>query len=347
MSGVMDEPAYDAVLLVSFGGPEGPDDVRPFLANVTRGRDVPVERLEVVARRYDTRGGVSPINAANRALRAAIESALNGAGTPLPVFWGNRNWDPLLADTVTEMREAGVRRALAYMTSPYASASSCRQYLDDIAAAREAAGPDAPVIDRLRHGFDHPGFIAAFVRSTVAAVSSLDAGLRDAAAIVFTAHSIPVTMADASGPNGGLYTAQLDAVARLVADGVATETGVRREWLMAYQSRSGAPTTSWLEPDVGDVIDGLATPAVVVVPIGFTADHMEVVHDLDTEAALRAAAKGIAFARAATPGTDPDYVAMIVDLVRERLDPSTPRLALGALGPSYDVCPPHCCIRAE
>ena len=330
---------YDALLLVSFGGPEGPDDVAPFLANVTRGRDVPAERLAAVAERYLARGGVSPLNQVNRELRDAVAARLD-----LPVYWGNRNWQPFLADTVRAMRDDGVRHALAFITSVFASYSSCRQYLEDIAAAREAVGAEAPRIDRLRHAFDHPGFVTPFVESTVAALGQLPDAVRGAARLVFTAHSIPLEQAAASGPDGGLYAAQLGATAALVADGVEQRTGVSRAFDLVYQSRSGAPTTPWLEPDLLEHIDRVDAPAAVVVPIGFTADHMEVVHDIDVEAAGRAAARGLPFARSATPGTHPAYVDMIVELVHERLDPTTPRRALSPLGPSYDDCPVQCCL---
>jgi protoporphyrin/coproporphyrin ferrochelatase len=329
--------AYDALLIVSFGGPEGPDDVLPFLQNVTRGRDVPAARLEQVAERYLARGGVSPINAANRALRDALAARLD-----LPVFWGNRNWHPFLADTVAEMRDAGVRQALAFVTSVFASYSSCRQYLENIADARNVVGADAPRIDRLRHGFDHPGFIEAFVDATVAATAKVPADAR----LLFSAHSIPESMAEASGPDGGLYVEQLRAAAAFVAGGVAARTGVDRAHKVVFQSRSGRPGDPWLGPDLLDAIDSVTEPAVVVVPLGFTADHMEVVYDIDVEAADRAAQRGLAFARASTPGTHPAYVDMIVELVKERLEPTVPPRALSPLGPSYDVCPAQCCVGA-
>jgi ferrochelatase len=330
---------YDALLIVSFGGPEGPDEVMPFLENVTRGRDIPPARLAEVAERYYTRGGISPINQANRELRDALSARLE-----IPVYWGNRNWHPFLADTVRDMRDDGVQHALAFITSVFASYSSCRQYLENIAAAREAVGDGAPTIDRLRHGFDHPAFIEAFTDTTVAAIDSLPMDVRDTARLVFTAHSIPLAMAAASGPNGGLYEAQLAAAAALIADGVETRTGVRPAHDLVYQSRSGRPDDQWLEPDLARHIGQVDASAVVVVPLGFTADHMEVVFDIDVEAADRARSRGLPFARAATPGTHPAYVDMIDELVRERTDPSTPRRALSSLGPSYDECPANCCL---
>ena len=321
--------SYDAVIVVSFGGPEGPDDVLPFLENVTRGRNVPPERLQVVARQYERFGGVSPINGQNRALVVALDAELARAGHSLPVYWGNRNWHPYLADTVRQMRDDGVERALAFVTSGYSSYSSCRQYLENIETARELVGPGAPRIEKLRQFYDHPGYIGPFARN-----------LRDAllpgAHVAFTAHSLPTAMAEKSD-----YVAQLHETARLVAGRAAPD----HAYAVVYQSRSGAPNQPWLEPDIGAHIDALAAegvPAVVVVPSGFVSDHMEVVYDLDVLAAERARAAGIAFARAATPDTDPEFVAMIRELVEERLDPSRERRALGTLGVRPDVCP-GCC----
>ncbi|MFL6237860.1 MAG: ferrochelatase [Actinomycetes bacterium] len=333
------DKSYDALLLVSFGGPESPDDVLPFLANVTRGRDIPPARLEQVAERYYARDGVSPINQANRDLRGVLADRLD-----VPVYWGNRNWHPFLADAVREMRADGVGRALAFVTSVFASYSSCRQYLENIADARATVGQGAPAIERVRHGFDHPGFVDAFVDTTVAALQQLPSHLSQNARLLFTAHSIPLRMQRSSGPHGGLYEQQLKAASALVAEGVQARTGIPRPFDVVFQSRSGSPTDPWLEPDLLDAIDAVTEGAVVVVPVGFTADHMEVVYDIDVEAADRARRRGLAFARAGTAGTHPSYVEMIVELVRERTDPSTPRRALSALGPSYDECPTDCCL---
>jgi ferrochelatase len=338
----MDDVNYDAVLVVSFGGPEGPDDVLPFLENVTRGRGVPRDRLVAVAGHYDHFGGVSPINAQNRALIAAVEADFARNGVDLPIYWGNRNWRPYLADTVRQMTADGVRRALAFVTSAYASYSGCRQYQDDIAAAREQVGEGAPQIDKIRHFFNHPGFVEPNVDAVRAALESLPADRRDAARLVFTAHSIPVAMAQASGPEGGLYVAELAETARLVAERVAPG----RPYDLVWQSRSGPPQVPWLEPDIVDHIDALAgdgVPAVVVSPIGFISDHMEVRWDLDNEAAAAAAARGIAFVRAATPGTDPRFVTMVRELVLERSEPDRVPRALGLMGPSHDTCPLGCC----
>ena len=340
-------PPYDAFLLVSFGGPEGPDDVIPFLRNVTRGRGVPPERLEQVAGHYYRFGGVSPINQQCRDLIGAIEKDFAAAGITLPVYWGNRNWAPYLADTVRSMAADGVRRALAFVTSAYSSYSSCRQYLDDIEQARARAGPAAPVIHKIRQFYNHPGFVGPLAASTRRAIESLPASVSGDAELVFTAHSIPADMAAASGPGGcGAYPAQLAEAAGLVAElagpGLA---GPARRWRLAYQSRSGPPAQPWLEPDLADCLAGLAgagVPAVVLVPVGFVSDHMEVRYDLDVEAAETARGLGLQMVRAATPGTDPAFVAMITELVRERLD-GAPRSALGDLGWVHDICPDGCC----
>ena len=338
-------PAYDAFLLVSFGGPEGPDDVMPFLQNVTRGRGVPPERLASVAVHYYAVGGLSPINQQCRDLLAAIRAAFPASGLLLPVYWGNRNWTPYLTDTVQAMADDGVRRAVALVTSAYSSYSGCRQYLEDIERAHAAVGPNAPRIDKMRRFFNHPGFIEPFAASARAALATLPAGLRDDAHLVFTAHSIPVAMAEASGPGGtSRYVAELTEAAGLVAE--RTGDG-QHPWTLAYQSRSGPPAQPWLEPDIRDHLGELyksGTKAVVVVPVGFVSDHMEVRHDLDVEAAETAGALGLAFARAATPGSDPRFVSMVAELVRERLArPDDTDLALGGMGvPSHD-CPADCC----
>jgi ferrochelatase len=339
---------YDAFLLVSFGGPEGPADVIPFLQNVTAGRGVPPERLEQVAEHYYRFGGVSPINQQCRDLLAAVEKDFAASGINLPIYWGNRNWEPYLSDTLAQMTADGIGRALAFVTSAYSSYSSCRQYLDNIERARENAGEAAPRVDKIRQFYNHPGFIGPHAAAVAQAASTLPAEDFD---LVFTAHSIPAGMSAASGPAGGAhpgaahpggaYPAQLAEAARLVA----AELGYDRPWQLAYSSRSGPPSQPWLEPDINDCLADLAaggSRAVVVSPIGFISDHMEVRFDLDVEAAQTAAAHGLAFARAATPGTDPRFVAMISELVRERLDDTAPAV-LGDLGPGANLCPPGCC----
>jgi protoporphyrin/coproporphyrin ferrochelatase len=336
-----DAASYDAFLLVSFGGPEGSADVIPFLQNVTAGRNIPVERLEHVAEHYYRFGGVSPINQQCRDLIAAIEKDFAARGVHLPVYWGNRNWDPYLADTLAAMAADGVTTALAFVTSGYSSFSSCRQYLGDIETARQQVGDSAPQVDKIRQYFNHPGLVTAFAAAAASAIGSLPDAVRDDFDLIFTAHSVPVSMAEASGPAGGAYQAQLAEAARLVAD----EIGYRQPWFLAYSSRSGPPTQPWLEPDINSLLAERAAAgshAAVVVPIGFVSDHMEVKFDLDVEAADTARRLGLTFARAATPGTDPRFVSMITDLVCERLDGTSP-LALGALGAGPDTCPAGCC----
>jgi protoporphyrin/coproporphyrin ferrochelatase len=339
-------PDYDAFLLVSFGGPEGSADVLPFLENVTRGRGVPRQRLAEVARHYDLFGGVSPINQQCRDLLTAIGKDFAAAGIDLPLYWGNRNWHPYLGDTVTRMAAGGVRHAIAFVTSAYGSYSSCRQYLDDIEAARAQAGPGAPRIDKIRHFFNHPGFIGPTTQAARAAIGRLPAAVSDDAWLVFTAHSVPEVTAAASGPAGGLYPAQLAEAARLVAEELAGAEGHERQWRLAYQSRSGPPSVPWLGPDVGDLLTELAAgrvPAVVVIPVGFVSDHVEVLFDLDTEAAQLARGLGLPMARAATPGTDPRFVAMITELVAERRGRPARPAALGRLPAGPDLCQDDCC----
>jgi len=302
-----------AFLLVSFGGPEGPDDVMPFLRNVTAGRNVPDSRLAEVAEHYYRFGGVSPINAQCRALLAAIEKNFAAAGIDLPLYWGNRNWHPYLTDTMSAMARDGIEFAVAFVTSAYSSYSSCRQYLEDIDGARIAVGPSAPVVTRIPPYFRHPDFAACFTAATAQALATLPAGVRDTADLVFVAHSIPDSMSAASGPAGGAYPAQLAEVAGLVAAGLGRTT-----WHLAYSSRSGLPAVPWLRPDISDCLAGLAhggSPGVVVVPVGFVSDHMEVVFDLDVVAAQTAQRLGLPMARAATPGTDPRFVTMVSSLV--------------------------------
>jgi protoporphyrin/coproporphyrin ferrochelatase len=331
---------YDALMLVSFGGPEGPADVLPFLRNVARGRNIPDARLAAVAEHYQHFGGVSPINGQCRELLAALRPVLDEAGITLPLYWGNRNWHPMLADTLRQMRDDGVRRALAFVTSPFGSYSSCRQYLDDIDAARATVGDGAPVVDKIRHYHDHPGYVAPHADAVRAAL----AGISDVAELrlVFTAHSVPSTMEATSGPSGSRYSAQLRETASLVAAAAAPELA----WDLVWQSRSGPPQVAWLEPDINDHLAALAdqgVPGVVVSPIGFISDHLEVVWDLDTEAAATAAKLGLRYVRAATPGGDPRFVAMVRDLILERLDPAVPRQRLGAI-PVWDACPEGCCL---
>jgi len=330
----LSEHVFDAILLVSFGGPEGLDDVMPFLENVTRGRGVPRERLLEVAHHYERFGGVSPINSQNRALIAALEPELRAAGVDLPVYFGNRNWHPFLGDTVRRMRDDGVRRALAVFTSAFSSYSGCRQYREDLFFAQQEVGDDAPEVPRVRMFFNHPGFVQANVERVRDALTQLPEG---DVHIAFTAHSIPLAMA-----KNCAYEAQLREAARLVAEGVGVD-----DWSVVYQSRSGPPRVPWLEPDVCDHLDEVAARgirSVVVSPIGFVSDHLEVLYDLDVEAREKADELGLQMARAGTAGTHPAFVAGLRDLSVERMTSGVDRPALGRLGPSHDVCAPDCCL---
>jgi ferrochelatase len=329
---------YDAVLVVAFGGPEGPDDVLPFLENVLRGRNVPRERMVEVAAHYELFGGKSPLHEQVRSLIRALVSELNAHGPRMAVYWGNRNWHPMLAETVRQMADDGVRRALAVFLSPYSSYSSCRQYLENIEQARSEVGPDAPPIDRVRAYYNHPGFIAAMVDRVRAALSKLPVEHRASAELVFTAHSIPLAMAQ-----NCRYEAQLREACRLVSG----ELG-RDDWRLVYQSRSGPPSQPWLEPDVCDYLRDIGKQnrvrSVVLVPIGFLSDHIEVLYDLDIEAKAVAEELGLVMVRAGTAGTHPRVVEMLRLLIAERMADSPQRLSLGADGPAQDVCPPSCCL---
>lgn len=349
---------YDALLLLSFGGPEGQDDVLPFLENVTRGRGVPRERLEAVGVHYQRFGGVSPINEQNRALRAALQDDLAGHGIDLPVYWGNRNWAPFLADTLREIVRDGRRRVLTLVTSAYASYSGCRQYREDLAGALSllaGEGLPLPRVDKMRHYHNHPGFLTTMAEGVLAALAELPATVRDGAHLAFCTHSIPTAAADTSGPApgrraGGAYVAQHLDAARVIAAAVREATGVERPWQLVYQSRSGAPHVPWLEPDVLDHLRTLrdgGAPAVVMVPVGFVSDHMEVRFDLDTEALATAKELDLPAVRSATVGCHPRFVAALRELVLERAaterGESPPRRAAGGLGPGHDVCPADCC----
>ena len=347
------EVPYDAVLLVSFGGPEGPDDVLPFLQNVTRGRDIPEERLREAGRHYDHFGGVSPINAQNRELLTALRARLDDVGIDLPLYWGNRNWTPYLAEAMEQMRADGVRRALAFFTSAYSSYSGCRQYRENLADATASVGAAAPRIDRIGAYFNHPGFLQPFVDATVAAVRGLSGPEGARAQLVFTTHSIPTAMAESSGPGDefspeGANVRQHRDAASLVTAAVATAIGRELPYDVVYQSRSGAPHIPWLEPSIDSHLRALASAecsAAVVVPIGFVSDHIEVLWDLDVQAKAVADEVGLPMARVSTPGTDPRFVAMVADLVRERTEgvPVERRSRLGSLAATWDCCVGDCC----
>jgi ferrochelatase len=340
---------FDAVLLLSFGGPERPDDVMPFLQNVTRGRGIPPERLESVAEHYHHFGGRSPINDQNRALLAALRAELDARGLDgLRLYWGNRNWDPYVTDALREAVADGARRVAVVTTSAYPSYSGCRQYREDLGAA--LAEPDLAaaglVLDKIRHYANHPGFVEPVVDGVLDGLAALP----DAARVVFVTHSIPTAMDEVAGPQGHAYTALHEDVARSVMAEVARRRPDVPGWDLVYCSRSGPPRQPWLEPDVNDHLRALhadGAPAVVVVPFGFVSDHMEVVFDLDTEAAATARDLGMGFVRTATVGTDPRFVTALVDLVLERAavlrGEAVTRPATGELGACHDVCPAGCC----
>lgn len=355
----VEEPvAYDALLLLGFGGPEGQDDVIPFLRNVTAGRGIPDERLEEVAHHYRHFGGVSPINQQNRDLVAALDAELRARGIDLPVYWGNRNWMPYVADAVQQLHADGHRRVLALATSAYSSYSSCRQYREDLADALEATGVGEQLqIDKVAQFFDHPGFVTPFVDGIRSGLEKLrEHGIEkpDEIEVLFSTHSIPVADAERSGPRdrdfgpGGAYAAQHTAVAEQIMRTLGSES----PWQLVYQSRSGPPSVPWLEPDVNDAIAALPAQGrrgVLIVPLGFVSDHMEVMWDLDTEAIETATELGLVAVRTATPGTSPTYVAGLVDLIEERLQgtPASQRERVTSLGPWFDVCRPGCCENAR
>jgi protoporphyrin/coproporphyrin ferrochelatase len=327
----------EALLVLSFGGPEGPDDVMPFLENVTRGRGIPRERLAEVAEHYHHFGGVSPINEQNKALIAAVEKELAAEGVDLPVYWGNRNWAPYVEDTWAQMAEDGIEHVYVFATSAYASFSGCRQYHEDIARARVAFG-GGPTAEKLPHYFDTPGFVRANADALAAALASLPEDVRNTARLVATAHSIPDAMAAVAGPDGGAYEAELMTTARAVVDAVSPG----RPFDLVWQSRSGPPSVPWLEPDINDHLRALAADgetAVVLLPVGFVSDHLEVIWDLDNEAKDTAAELGLAFVRAATAGTHPAFVASVRELLQERRSGGAPRLGTN--------CPAACCYVAR
>jgi protoporphyrin/coproporphyrin ferrochelatase len=328
---------YEAILVVSFGGPESREEVIPFLENVLRGKNVPRERLLAVAEHYDHFEGKSPINQQTRELIVALEKELERNGPPLPIYWGNRNWYPLLPDILRRMKQDGIGRALGFVTSAYSSYSGCRQYREDIARAQSEVGPGAPEVDKLRVFFNHPAFIEATVERVGYALRTLPAAVGENVQVVYTAHSIPISMANTSD-----YVTQLQEVRRLVS----AELGQTKDALV-YQSRSGAPGQPWLEPDILDYLrrvkaENLAS-AVVLAPIGFLSDHMEVLYDLDIEARQLCVSLELPMARAETVGVHPKFIRMIRELVLERTNPGPERRALGKFGPRPNICAEDCC----
>lgn len=365
-AGRMEPKPYDAILLASFGGPEGQEDVIPFLRNVTRGRGIPDERLEEVSHHYRANGGISPINAQNRALKAAMEAELVRRGLDLPVLWGNRNWAPFIGDTLQEAYDAGHRRILTVTTSAYSCYSSCRQYREDLGVALTDAGLAGKLeVDKVRQYFNHPGFIEPFVEGTATGLATVREQLRTRGAgedasvhIMFATHSIPTADAEAAGPRredgsssfaGDAYSAQHLAAAHAIMERIPEAQGL--DFSLVYQSRSGAPHVPWLEPDINDALEELAaagkTQGVVIVPLGFVSDHMEVLWDLDTEALETCQKLGLAAHRAPTPGTHQKFVAGLVDMVCERtVDQHLQgRAAVTEIGPWFDVCRPNCCVK--
>ena len=332
---------YEAILVVSFGGPESREEVIPFLENVLRGKNVPRERLLAVAEHYYHFEGKSPINQQTRELIAALEEELARNGPPLPVYWGNRNWYPLLPDILRRMKRDGIGRALGFVTSAYSSYSGCRQYREDIARAQSEVGRGAPEVDKLRVFFNHPAFLEATVERVGDALRTLPAAVRENVQVVYTAHSIPLSMASTSD-----YVTQLQEVRRLVS----AELGQTKDALV-YQSRSGAPGQPWLEPDILDYLrrvkaENLAS-AVVLAPIGFLSDHMEVLYDLDVEARQLCVSLELPMARAETVGVHPKFIRMIRELVLERTNPGCERRALGKFGPRPNICVEDCCPRPQ
>jgi protoporphyrin/coproporphyrin ferrochelatase len=328
---------YDAIVIVSFGGPESHEDVIPFLENVSRGRNVPRERLLTVAEHYYHFYGKSPINAQMRELIAELATELGIHKIELPIYWGNRNWHPLLTDTVRKMKEDGIRRALGFVTSAYSSYSGCRQYREDIARAQKEAGPGTPEVDKVRAFFNHPAFIEATVERVRDALQEIPSEAAENVEIVYVAHSVPVSMAETSD-----YVTQLEEVRRLVSSELRHTNDV-----LVYQSRSGGPGQPWLDPDILDCLrevkaKNLAT-AVVVAPISFISDHMEVLYDLDIEARQLCERLGLPMARAKTVGVHPKFVGMIRELIEERLNPGLERRSVGSLGPRADACAEDCC----
>ncbi len=329
---------YDSILIVGFGGPEKPDDVMPFLENVTRGRNIPRERLLEVAEHYHHFGGVSPINAQVRELIGALRPELERQGVDLPIYWGNRNWHPMLADTMAEMVRDGRKRALGLVLAAYSSYSSCRQYREDVQRAQQAVGEGAPVVDKIRVFYNHPDFIEANADRVRSAIGEIDEARRGSARLAFTAHSIPKSMADHCD-----YERQLEETCRLVAEAVGV--GPER-WRLVYQSRSGRPQDPWLEPDILDHLRTLHEEGVrdvVVHPVGFLSDHMEVLFDLDEEARQLADELGMKMVRSGSVGVHPRFVGMLVELLRERMDGIGERRAIGQYGANHDVCPVNCC----
>ena len=327
---------YDAVLFMSFGGPEKNEDVIPFLENVTEGRGIPKERLAEVGEHYFHFGGKSPINDQNIALIKAIEKELEHQNINLPVYFGNRNWDPYISDTMLRCEYDGFKRAVCFVTSGYSCYSGCRQYREDIVNAQEKVGEGAPEIDKIRVFYNHPGFIESTLLSIKESLSNWDTSDQKKVKIAFTAHSIPNSQAENSD-----YEVQLNETCRII-----TEDLNHTNYDMVYQSRSGSPRIPWLEPDILDYMDQISNEGVkdlLIVPIGFISDHMEVLYDLDTEAVEKAEELGMKLERFPTVGVSKPFVEMVIDLIKERMTKNPERKTLGERGPNHDICPVDCC----
>ncbi|WP_417847379.1 ferrochelatase [Thalassoglobus sp.] len=337
-SGFVSKYNYDAVLFVSFGGPEGRDDVIPFLENVLRGRNVPRERMLEVAEHYYHFDGMSPINQQTRELMAAVKADLKELGVEIPIYWGNRNWNPLLPDTMQKMKDDGIQNAIAFVVSAYSSYSGCRQYRENILAAQDAVGENSPKVDKIRTFYNHPDFIAANVEHIQAAINSLPESQQSEFRLALTAHSIPESMASTSD-----YVQQLSETCRLITEELNLPP---KRWRLVYQSRSGRPEDPWLEPDILDHIDELDSQGVkslVISPVGFLSDHMEVLFDLDEEAAQKCEELDITLVRADSPGNHPKFVRCVSKLIIERLDKSVEKEAIGKFPANWDVCAKDCC----
>jgi len=357
-----DAAPYDALLLYSFGGPNKPEDVVPFLRNVTAGKGIPDERLEEVGEHYYGFGGKSPINEQNLALKAALEDELAARGIDLPIVWGNRNWEPYTTDAVDELEKLGAGRAVALVTSAYSSYSGCRQYREDLAVTLEkrgqlgTEGSTGVQFDKIRSYFNHPGFAQANVDAVVEGYAELAAkgGSGADAKLVFVTHSIPDTMEAASRVSRATYSEQHRDLAGVVAAQVAERLGYEVPWDLVYCSRSGPPSQPWLEPDVNDHLEALAADGVrnvVLSPIGFISDHMEVAYDLDTEALATADGLGMKAVRAGTVGTRAPFVSGLVDLLLERAalarGEEVTEATVGSLPALRSVCAPDCCLRRD
>ena len=330
------ELPFDALLVVSFGGPNGPDDVMPFLENVLRGKNVPRERMLEVSEHYQHFGGKSPINDQNLALIEAIKADLAANGIDLPVYWGNRNWHPMFADTLEQMKKDGIKKSLAFFTSIFSCYSGCRQYRENIIEAQEQVGPDAPEVHKLRMAFNHPLYIGASADRVQKALDQIPESRRSAARVVFTAHSIPLSMAE-----NCKYETQLNEASRLIMEAIG-----ENPWDLVYQSRSGPPQQPWLDPDICDHIQALHDAGgiedMVIMPVGFVSDHMEVMFDLDTEAMDLCKELSINMVRAGSVGVHPQFVSLVSQLILERTT-GAEKQAIGNMPPNWDVCPKDCC----